>query len=117
MAAVRTWKSVRPGKIDWREEDVKRIAVNIYKMIPPAVKQLVEQETMITDIVQPFNKDDPTNMACGITELEQNFVFLHPFIEAFPDKVPSAFMITDVMIMLNRLFESTTLREFPPTIG
>eukprot|EP00959_Pyramimonas_sp_CCMP1952_P035367 740992-Pyramimonas_sp.AAC.1 len=92
---ARTWKSVRAGKVEWTEDDVKSVANDILTMIPPSVKTMICEDKLVGDLIQPFIRDDPSNMSCGLKELEQNFVFLMPFVEKCPDRVPSGFVITD----------------------
>ena len=47
-------------------------------------------------------------------DIAVNFVWLKPFVEAFPDRVPSGFLMCDVSLMLNEfLMDKLLLPEDP----
>ena len=59
-------------------------------------------------------QESVTESSTTIEDIALNFVWLRPLVEAFPDRVPSGFLICDVILMLNEfLMDKLLLPEDP----
>lgn len=63
-----------------------------------------------------FFTKKPWGKITTMEDIAVNFVWLKPFVEAFPDRVPSGFLICDVVLMLNEfLMDKLLLPDDPNT--
>ena len=59
-------------------------------------------------------QESVTESSTTIEDIALNFVWLRPLVEAFQDRVPSGFLICDVILMLNEfLMDKLLLPEDP----
>ncbi|CAL1163685.1 unnamed protein product [Cladocopium goreaui] len=110
------WKSVRHGKVQWTKEQVAALAQSMLDNIPGRAKSLIVSHNSMagSHMLVLTDPDGPTRPT--FKDIAVNFVWLKPFVEAFPDRVPSGFLICDVVLMLNEfLMDKLLLPDDPNT--
>lgn len=108
------WKSVRHGKVQWTKEQVAALAQSMLDNIPGRAKSLIVTHNSMAGahVLVLADPDGPTRPT--FKDIAVNFVWLKPFVEAFPDRVPSGFLMCDVILMLNEfLMDKLLLPEDP----
>ena len=95
------------GKVKWDYDKVAGIASRMEEQLPQAVKDLIESPAwrggalirLASDVSRPTAQ-----------EVSRHYYFLKPWVQAMPTTVPSAYMITDALLVLNELLNK---RLFP----
>ncbi|CAL1159180.1 unnamed protein product [Cladocopium goreaui] len=100
------WRSVRPGKIDWDEQLVATVALDMLNSIPNRALSLIRSSGFMgADLVK--TEDDVTRPS--FKEIAGNYVWLKPLCHHFKSKVPGGLFLTDVMIYLDVLIGGNLL--------
>ncbi|CAJ1437970.1 unnamed protein product, partial [Effrenium voratum] len=105
--STRVWRSVRHGKVAWTQEQVEGLSRAILGNLPDRACQLIrggdlsggELVVLEDAIARPSYKD-----------IAANFVWLRPVVEAYPERVPSGFFLTDVFLSLDEMFDGKLLQ-------
>ncbi|CAE7826675.1 hmu [Symbiodinium sp. CCMP2592] len=95
------------GKVKWNYEKVQGIAMAMREHLPLAVRDLIEGPNWRGGAIVRLESDVARPSAL---EVSRHYFLLKPWVQALPTTVPSAFMITDTLLLLNQLLE---LKLFP----
>ena len=88
---------------------MKDLAFNIKCTLPLAVSQVLTAETWKGG---PLVQLDSEVARCTASDVKVNRAWLAPFVKAFPDRVPSQFLIADTFLYLDRLFMGSLLLQY-----
>eukprot|EP00434_Breviolum_minutum_P043163 symbB.v1.2.038460.t1/scaffold5997.1/size21888/2 len=102
------WKSVRHGRVSWGKEQVEQLARSLLHNLPARAKALIAQKTMAHSHMVLLQDPDGVSRPT-YKDIAVNFIWLKPICEVFPDRVPSQFFMTDVILMLNLFLDSKLL--------
>ncbi|CAL1143145.1 unnamed protein product [Cladocopium goreaui] len=105
------WKSCRPGKVPWTEQDVFDHAAAVKLSLPVTVKELIQSpEWKGGPLIQLENDvSRPTADDCIL-----NYIWLRPFVSKFPETVCSGYYAADVFRALDVYLENKLLQSSDP---
>ena len=85
----------------WKYEDVLGLAREIRNHMPVSLLELLQMEAYDGGALVQLESDTARPNA---QEIALNFPFIKPVVARFPASVPSGFYLTDVFLLLDRLF-------------
>ena len=90
-----------PGKISWRQADVRAMAISIKQNLPLSVSQLLSGNGWNGgDLIQM----EDTVTSAKAEDLIINYCWAKPVTSQFRDRIPSGFYLTDVFLYLDRIW-------------
>jgi len=102
------WRSTRPGRVSWTEQDVAELAIVMKSCLPPSLLAMVDDGTWPGSCLMVVGDPDGKPSAA---EVAQNHCFLKPLVMKYPSKVPSGYFLTDAYLYLDLLLNK---RLFKP---
>ena len=105
---AKPWRSCRPGRIPWGEWQVDQVARGIMRELPMTVHQMIQtREWKGGRIVR---LDSVLHRPCA-ADVAANYHYLKPILASSPDRVPSGYFLTDVMLRLDEMFHGCLLLD------
>jgi len=105
--AGKNWRSCRPGKIGWNFAQVDMLANSIIAHLPVYAHNMVTSGEWkggsICRLESVLQKP-------GASDIALNYHLLKPIVEHSPDRVPSGFFLTDVVLRMDDLFGGKLLQ-------
>lgn len=88
------------GKVKWDYDKVAAIAADMNEHLPVPVKDLIESPSWKGGAIIRLESAVSRPSA---SEVSRHYHLLKPWVQAMPFTVPSGFMVTDVLLLLNDL--------------
>ena len=102
------WRSCRAGRISWKEAEVNQVARGIMNELPMTVHHMLQNgEWKGGRIVR---LESVLHRPCA-ADVAANFHYLKPILAFSPDRVPSGYFLTDVMLRLDDMFAGNMLLD------
>ena len=97
------WRSCKGTKVDWEEAQVYELAEAWKAGLPEVALQLVAENGVHANHICPL-----TSGCRGASrgDVENNFLWLKPVAELFPDSSPSSYFLADSMLALDWLLDN-----------
>lgn len=106
---IQKWRSVRPGKINWTKQEVEDLAAEIHVNLPPSMLAVFEDPKYkggaLLGLPQSGTLKTPT-----ANEISLNYPWLVGMVTKYPSKVPSAYLLTDAFLLLDKRMQKKLFR-------
>ena len=102
------WRSCRPGRIPWKEANVNEVARGIMRELPLTVHHMLQKKEWKGGRI--VRLDSVLCRPCA-ADVAANYHYLKPILAFSPDRVPSGYFLTDVMMRLDQMFAGNLLLD------
>ena len=97
------FKSLRRGRRWWSGDEATALADAFVALFPASALAAIEEgKVKPGPLITLDESDEEGRLGVLYEDIEENITWLRPLIKQFPDRVPSAYLVADSLMILNK---------------